>query len=795
MHPNEEQLRAALAARYRIDREIGAGGMASVFLAHDLRHDREVAIKVLRPDVAGALGSDRFLREIAVTASLDHPNILPLLDSGDADGVLYYVMPFVHGESLRDRLTRERQLPLDDALAITREVSEALSYAHARGIVHRDVKPENIMLSGGHARVVDFGIARALSHVHGNTMTGTGIVIGSPAYMSPEQASADRELDGRSDVYAVGCVLFEMLAGVPPFVGPTQESVMRQHLIAPPPDVSQLRPTVPPGVVQALTVALAKAPADRFASPSLFATALAGGGTMVSHTPAPGTITPVRRGGIWIVLLLLALGLGGAYAWVKTRAPAVSTTRPLVVVLPFRNIGSPDDEYFADGITEEITARLSTISGIGTISRSTALSYKGSTKPLREIARELGATFVLEGTVRTERLANGGGQVRVTPELIRADTDTPLWTDRFTVSIAPGELFAVQALIAERVAGAFDVTLADAERAAVQRRETNNREAHDAYLKGRFAFTRSTEAGLQQAITLFEDAVSRDSLYARAYAALADAHAAVPYYPEIPISVDDAFARAESAARTAIRLDSTLAEGHAALAAVLADGRWRWTDAEQELQRALQLDPDNAAVRTRYGALLLSLGRFEQGVSEARRALALEPASAYLHHELATALTYTGQYEAADSSERRALALSPDFIFARVWMAELARLRGGVPEMGRALTQIPPIAAIGTTLSTMQPGNGSLEAGIAAIKRIKSPNPGLDAARQGWLLSAVGDTAGSLEAFERAVQLRSPGGVSALQFPSVERTLREQPRYQELLRTVGIVRCEGGCTR
>jgi len=269
-----ERLKAALAGRYRLDREIGRGGMAQVFLAHDLKLDRPVALKVLRPDLAAVLGSERFLREIRLVANLDHPHILPIHDSGEADGILFYVMPFVEGESLRDRLTREKQLPLDDALGISREVADALSYAHRQGVIHRDIKPENILLRSGHAVVADFGIARAVGAAGGDRLTETGVTLGTPAYMSPEQATATEELDGRSDLYSLGCVLYEMLAGEAPYGGPTPMAVVAKKLSEPLPRISVVREAIPPGVEAALTKALAKAPADRFRTVEEFVAAL-----------------------------------------------------------------------------------------------------------------------------------------------------------------------------------------------------------------------------------------------------------------------------------------------------------------------------------------------------------------------------------------------------------------------------------------------------------------------------------------------------------------------------------------
>ncbi len=276
-----ERLNTACAGHYRVERELGRGGMAAVYLAEDLKHHRHVAIKVVKPELAAVLGPDRFLREIEISARLDHPHILPLYDSGEANGLLYYVMPYVEGESLRDRLAREKQLPVDDALQIAREVADALSYAHSHDVVHRDIKPENILLAGGHARVADFGIARAITEAGGQRLTQTGLAIGTPAYMSPEQAAGSRDLDGRSDLYSLGCVLYEMLAGEPPFTGPA-DTLVHQHLTVQPTPITSLRPAVPPAVCAALMRALAKTPADRFSPAAQFAEAL-----RTSGTPAP----------------------------------------------------------------------------------------------------------------------------------------------------------------------------------------------------------------------------------------------------------------------------------------------------------------------------------------------------------------------------------------------------------------------------------------------------------------------------------------------------------------------------
>jgi serine/threonine-protein kinase len=354
-----QRLSDALGDRYRIERELGSGGMATVYLADDLRHHRRVAIKVLRPDLAAALGVSRFLREITTTASLRHPHIVPLYDSGEGGGVAYFVMPFVEGESLRDRLRREKQLPVQDALRIAAEVADALDYAHAHGVIHRDIKPENILLDSGHAVVADFGIAQAIDVAGGEQLTGTGVAIGTPTYMSPEQVAGERELDARSDLYALACVLFEMLTGQPPFAGPSAKSVMHQHVMAAPPDVAQLRPDVPADVSSALQRALSKEPADRFPLASQFADALSGRQTATSavgvrNASARRRWIPIAVGG---VALAAVVAVGTSLVTRRAPTPIRLGRRTAVTLDPGLELDpslSPDGKLVAYSVGQGV---------------------------------------------------------------------------------------------------------------------------------------------------------------------------------------------------------------------------------------------------------------------------------------------------------------------------------------------------------------------------------------------------------------------------------------------------------
>jgi len=447
-----DRLQGALAGRYRLEREVGRGGMATVHLAQDLKHRRPVAVKVLHPELAVNVGADRFLREIDIAAGLNHPHILTLIDSGNADGLLYYVMPFVEGESLRGRLARDGRLPITEAVELTRKVATALAYAHARGVVHRDIKPENIMLHEGEPMVTDFGIARAVSG-EGESLTQTGMSLGTPAYMSPEQASGEHEIDGRSDIYSLGCVLYEMLAGEPPFTGPSVQAIIVRRFTEPARSVRALRPEVPELVDRALLRALARAPEERFAAAAQLAQALA---------PA----TPVRT------------PPDGAPTIVTASHRAARS----IAVLPFADMSpAKDQDYFCEGIAEEIINALAKIDALQVASRSSAFGYKGKNQDIRQVGEQLNVATVMEGSVR-----KAGNRLRITAQLINVTDGYHLWSERYDRELE--DVFAVQDEIAANIVKALRLVLTDEQRRAIERPQTGNVEAYEFYLRGRQFF-------------------------------------------------------------------------------------------------------------------------------------------------------------------------------------------------------------------------------------------------------------------------------------------------------------------
>jgi eukaryotic-like serine/threonine-protein kinase len=450
-------LSAALAGRYLIERELGRGGMATVYLARDLKHARLVAIKVLRPELATAVGPERFLREIQVAAAFSHPHILALHDSGTAEGLLYYVMPYVEGESLRQRLTREGQLPLDEALRIARQVLAALGYAHAQGIIHRDIKPENILLRDGQAILADFGIARAVSSAGGEKLTETGLSLGTPAYMSPEQTAGDSRLDGRADIYSLGCVLYEVLAGEPPFTGPSAQAVLARHAIDPVPRLRTIRQTVPEAIEQAITRALAKAPVDRFTTAEQFSRALTAG-ELVPRT-APARRFSRRTAGMIVATVgVIALGIG-VFLWRQNLPQAEGVDPGLIAVLPFRVAGAaPALDYLREGIVDLLAVKLTGEGGPRALDPRALLSrwhralHLGASDLSPEaavnVARGLGAGRLVDGGVvgtpeqlvlTASVLTVPGGATRSRASVTGTADSLPALVDRLTAQLLAGE--------------------------------------------------------------------------------------------------------------------------------------------------------------------------------------------------------------------------------------------------------------------------------------------------------------------------------------------------------------------
>jgi eukaryotic-like serine/threonine-protein kinase len=536
-----EQLRAALGDRYEVERLVGEGGMATVYLATDLRHGRKVAVKTLRAELAASIGADRFLREIRLAANLQHPNILGLYDSGEADGILYYVMPFIEGESLRARLDREQQLPIHDAVRITREAAEALAYAHEHGVVHRDIKPENILLQNGHALVADFGIARALDAA-GEKLTQTGMAVGTPHYMSPEQAMGADAADGRSDVYSLGCVLYELLVGQPPFDGPNARAILARHTMEQVPSVTVVRPSIPDEIEDAVLQSLEKTPADRYQKMKDFADALADlesevavrrttprGVTATRRTMPRGTrgtrvsqpgfaVLGLRGARLWSALGLLILVVAGIAAWrlwggpdqgSGTSAGGLDSRR--VAVLYFGNEGGDSLRYLADGFTEGLIRQLSGVPTLDVISPRGVAPYRGDSIPRDSVARVLRAGTLVQGTVE-----KNAGRIRVTVRLVDGGSGADYQRASFEQPAA--NILSIQDSLVQEVAGLIRQRLGEEVKIREQRESTSSPEAWAQVQRAEQARKRAEELVARQDTSGAVDASFdlADSIYASA---------------------------------------------------------------------------------------------------------------------------------------------------------------------------------------------------------------------------------------------------------------------------------------
>ena len=730
------RLEAGLSGRYTIERELGQGGMAVVYLAHDRRHGRNVALKVLNPQVAAEIGAERFLREIKMAAGLTHPHILPVYDSGEADGLLFYVMPNMEGRSLRERLEAEKQMPLEESLRITREVATALDYAHRQRVIHRDIKPENILLHEGNAMVADFGIGKALSGNDG--VTQTGLAVGTPAYMSPEQAVGEREVDGRSDIYSLGCVLYEMLTGEVPFTGPNPQAIMSKRFVSPVPHVTAMR-DVPDGIDQVVTRALAKAPVDRFATAAQFAEALRPAGA--------------------------------------TKSAAAAKT---VAVLPLANMSAdPENEYFSDGMTEEIIGALSKVPGLQVASRTSCFSFKGKEVDIRQVGEKLGVASVLTGSVRKV-----GNRIRITAQLVNAESGYHLWSETYDRQLE--DVFAIQDELSRAIVDALKLRLSDANEQLVA--PTKNLEAYNLYLKGRFFFYRFTQPGLQKSLELFQHVLLQEPGYARAYSGIADCWCELA---DDWVAPDDAYPRAKTAATTALRLDPELVEAMTSIGKVLGWYEWDFAGAERQLRRAVALNPNYTEAHWTFGSVLPAVGLLGEAIGEMKKALTLDPLHPHHSRWLCRFLLYAKDYGGAIAQGQKTLELHSDYFHAYLDIGTAHLAQGNAEEALRWYQRSQGLetsvrsydAYIVRALAPLD-RRDEAEAILARLEE-ESGQHYIRSEILAMGYAAVGNFDRAFACLEKAFQARS-AGLIYLHLDSGYEPLRGDPRYADLVKRIGL---------
>ncbi len=714
-----DALRDALADRYRLERKLGEGGMATVYLARDLRHDRDVAVKVLKPDLAHVLGGDRFLREVRIAAKLSHPHILPLHDSGEANGFLYYVMPFVKGQSLRERLSREGELPVSDAIRMLKEIADALAHAHDEGIVHRDIKPDNVMVSGRHVLVSDFGVAKAVSEATGrNALTTAGVALGTPSYMAPEQAAGDPNVDQRADIYALGALAYELLTGHPPFLGRTPQMVLAAHVTEVPEPVRKTRPAVPVALADAVGRCLEKKPADRFQSAADLVAMLESletpsGGHPPAEVPRRSAASSRRRiavAGAAGVVLLLAGGIGVALL-MRGGTVAGAAERRSLAILPFSNTsGDPANDAFTNGLHDDLLTQVSKIAALRVTSRTSVMEYRGTTKNIRDIGAELGVATILEGGVQ-----RAGNRVRVNAQLIDATTDRHLWAENYNRELTAANVFAIQGEIAQSIARALEARLSPAEHAAIARRPTENIQAYEHYLRGLAAGYWDNDT---VAVTEFERATELDPGYAAAWAAESRAYAwqhrlMGQHFRDGSHSAVESARRSREALRHAIALDSSALETRLAQAYAEYYLNWDFEAALRHLEPLSVQYPNNAELHNAIALQYRRLGRWDESLARMQRALELDSRNPDIWPELGWTLFRMGRHRQALETYETARQLGLETPKGTGWRLYL-RL------VARADT-----AAVRSALASLPAGDLATELEIVAL----------------WYLRATGDTA------------------------------------------------------
>ena len=736
-------LAQALADRYLLERPIGRGGMATVFLAQDRKHRRPVAIKVLHPELAVMLGSQRFLREIEIAARLSHPHILALHDSGEAGSYLYYVMPYVEGESLRQRLEARHRLEPEEALHILRNVGSALDYAHSRGVIHRDIKPENILLTEGFAVVADFGIAKALDAAGTATLTQTGLGIGSPMYMSPEQAVGEKDLDGRTDVYSLACVFYEMLVGRPPFEGRTTAHLVSQHAMEPVPRINAELPDASPLFDAIIRKAMAKDPEHRFASVKEMLDSL-------DPSRQAFTVSPSTSAG--------------------TQKPPVS-----IAVLPFVDLSpTRDQEYLCDGLAEEVMDALAKAGGIKVASRGSSFVYRGRDVDPRIIGKDLKVGAVLDGS-----LQRSGDRLRVTARLSSTEDGFQLWTERFSREIT--DVFALQDEIASAIVGALKIRISSAER-LVKKRHTGNLDAYQLYLKGRYHWNRRFQGGLQKAMECFRGAIQLDPLYPQPYVGLADAFNSLASYDYM--SPREAYPRAFDGARRALALDPDLAEAHTSLAWATAQCNRDWEAALEEFHIAERLNPEYGVTQSWHALVLAQMGRLDEAAERMRRGISLEPLDMPINAGLGWVYCYQRKFEESVTQLTTAMTIDPDYQAAKAFLGMTLVCMGRHDEAIEYLNQargIPGAAGlIGLAFARIGQPAKAREM-LAEMDKGAVINPHSMAI----VHMGLGETDKAFEWLERGIGEFT----MMLNFAAVNPVLdplRDDPRFKELLRKLKL---------
>lgn len=789
MTPDESSLRdslqASLGARYELGPELGGGAMSRVFRARDTTLGRDLVVKLLSPELAAEFSIERFTREIRLAASLQQANIVPLLSVSETPGLPWYTMPFVEGESLRARLRNDggaTGLPIAEVLGILRDVCRALAYAHARGIVHRDIKPDNVLLSGGTAVVTDFGIAKAIGVAQNSdatlTLTRDGHSVGSPAYMAPEQIAADPSIDGRADLYALGCLAYELLTGHPPFANLPPAQVLAAHLGSTPAPIGSRRADTPSELAKLVQQCLAKNPAERPQSASDVLAQLEGissASTRVPEVATKRTRLPWRA----IAAAGVALIVIASAFWWRRAGAAPATGSISIAVLPYAiEQNDAAQQYLADGLTEELIGEFSRVNRLKVIARSMAFRYRGADP--REASKALDVSHVLTGSIR-----RGSNGLRVSAELTRTD-GTLVWGETYDRDST--QLIPIEHAIVQGAAGALGVAFNSSTRENLARRAQGDPVAHDLYMRGRFFWSQRSKDGMQRAIELYRQANDRDPRNTRVLSGLADAYAVSSFYSYL--SPEDGYGRAKQIAQQALTIDSTLAEPVASLGYIALYYDWDWKSAGELLPRSIAIDSTYATAHQWYGNYLLAMHRPAEGMVELKRAEQLDPANRISTGAVCWGMTLAREYRDAIAQCQRALDLDSTLAVAYLWRGQareqlrdslgaLSDLENGVRFGKRGAIYV---AGLAHALATF----GRKTEAQTLLRELESSSVGYHPSYEiATVYAALGDRDHTVSYLERAMKERSHSIALMRSDPALD-AVRDDPRVEAMAKRVGL---------
>ena len=743
------QLQSALRASYTIERELGGGGMSRVFLANEDSLGRKIVLKVLPTELAGAVMLDRFRREIQLAAQLQHPHILPVFTAGEVNGLPYFTMPFVNGESLRKQLGAGGGLQISNIVRILREVASALAYAHQCGIVHRDIKPDNVLLSHGSAMVMDFGVAKAIHAAirpSQDALTWEGFVIGTPEYMSPEQSAGDLELDHRSDIYAFGVMAYEMLVGATPFSGRSRHAMLAAHLVEKPQPVGERRPDIPDSLASLVMDCLAKEPGDRPRNSSELVLAL-DSGTISGETKAAHSRT--RR-------------------------------EPSIAVLPFANLSAdPDNEYFSDGIADEIISALSGIASLRVAARTSSFALKGRGLNVSQIAKELKVDVVLEGSVRRAK-----NRVRIDAQLVNAADGYLLFSERYDREL--DDVLAIQEEIAKHIVGKLEIKLTSEQNESLGRRQTDNVEAYEHYLRGRFIW--NSARNMQAAMQHFQEALKHDPGYALAHHGLADCYSVLGLYGSVPSRA--VVPRAKHAALRSVKLAPDLPETGTSLGYVQIL-EWDWKGAESTLRSVVAKHPRHALAHSFLAWLYSNLNRPAEAKAAARKAYEIDPLAPVVNGVTALVHYHAREYSEAIAHCERVLELDA-MSFIGLFAMSLSYAHDGQGRQATSYAQeglrlTPSMTFMEALLGVVYAMTGKVDDARDVLARMKKKGRTEYVAPilLSWIHAHLGETDLAFECLDQAVAEQSCMLAFGIRAPMYD-PLRVDPRFDDLIGTIGL---------